>query len=197
MVMSETRICNLALAKLGANRISALTENSVEAKYCNIQYEPTRDAMLRSHWWRFATKRATLSQDTNTPDFGWSYQYELPSDFLRMMHVHLDGNTPNTETLYSYTVEGNLILSNESTMEIRYIARITDVTEFDPLFVQVLAQQLALNLAMPLSKGPKLTQALQQEMQVLMQQVRAIDRQETNTTGREDMGTWNDARWGI
>ena len=81
---SETLICNLALARLGAKRINTIeeTDASVQAVQCRTHYEHTRDALLRSHLWRFAIKRAELSEDTEEdfgrlfPRYGWRARIE-------------------------------------------------------------------------------------------------------------------------
>jgi len=97
--------------------------------------------------------------------------------------------------LRSYALEGQRLLTNESSMEIRYIRKVTDVTEFDPLFVEVLVLQLALKLVSGLAGGaPNLQDILQRELAMLMPSVRALDRQETNTAGQDEASTWNDAR---
>ncbi|BCV03963.1 MAG: hypothetical protein CM15mV76_490 [uncultured marine virus] len=45
---SVVDICNSALNLLGASTISALTEDSKNARLCNQRYEPIRDRMFRS-----------------------------------------------------------------------------------------------------------------------------------------------------
>ena len=90
MAESPTSICNQSLGKLGAKRINDLsdtTDTKPEAIQCRLHYEPTRDALLRSHWWRFARDRAVLSQDTNDPAFEWDNQFILPNDFLRFRSI--------------------------------------------------------------------------------------------------------------
>jgi hypothetical protein len=203
MALSETKICNQALARIGAKRIndfSDSSESSNEAIHCRTHYEQTRNALLRSHWWRFASDRATLSADTTDPDFEWTYQYDLPSDFLRMKSIYEDNNTPRKNSIYSYALEGNKLLTDESAIQIRYIKKVTDVTEFDPLFIEVLVLQLALKLVMPLSQDKVLRREIQDELygtprqSGVMSRVRAMDRQETETIGRNAQRTWNDAR---
>ena len=48
---SVVQICNSALNQLGASSITALTENSKNARICNERYETVRDAVYRSHPW--------------------------------------------------------------------------------------------------------------------------------------------------
>lgn len=196
MALSETKICNATLAKIGAKRINNLdTDTSPEAIQCRTHYEMTRDALTRSHWWRFALTREKLSQDAVDPDTDeWDNQFILPTDFLRMKSIY--ENRFSDENYRSYALEGQRLLTNESTMEIRYIKKVTDVTEFDPLFVEVLVLQLALKLIPALAKtDTKLKESIKDDLKFLMPSVRALDSQETNTIGEYDLGTWNNARY--
>ena len=61
---SEVDIANRALQKLGAESIVSLTQDSENARACNLCYEPIRDAELRAHPWNFAIKRASLAADS-------------------------------------------------------------------------------------------------------------------------------------
>lgn len=197
MATSATEICNMALGKLGANRITDLsdtTETKEEAIQCRLHYEPTRDALLRSHQWRFASARATLAEDTESPDFEWATQFKLPNDFIAMRSIY--ENRFSSENLRSYAVEGKLLLTNESTMEIRYIKKVTDVSQFDPLFVKLLATLLADEMIGPLTGGdPRIQEKISRQIETLMPAVRAMDAQETNTEGQYDLETWNDSRY--
>ncbi len=194
MAVSETSICNMALSDIGAKRINDfVTDTSTPAIQCRLHYEPTRDALLRSHWWRFATDRKKLSQDTTDPVFEWDNQFDLPTDFLRMKSPY--ENRFSNENIHSYALEGDKFLTNDSTVQIRYIKRVTDPTEFDPLFVQVLAKQLALQLTSLPGATPKIRERLTAELDQLMPAVKAMDSQETNTIGTDELATWNDARY--
>ena len=57
---SVVDICNEAMDLLGAATITALTENSKEARLCNRRFETVRDAVLRAHTWNVAITRAEL-----------------------------------------------------------------------------------------------------------------------------------------
>ena len=194
--MSETSLCNKSLGKLGSKRIGNVeTDTSLEAIQCRLHYESTRDALLRSHWWRFASTRAVLEQDGDAdPAFEWDNQFVLPTDFMAMKSIY--ENRFSDENFRSYALEGQRLLTNESTMNIRYIKKVTDPTEFDPLFVEVFVLQLALRLIAPLAGGaPKLQETLKNELNAIMPAVKAMDRQETNTIGEYDLGTWNNSRY--
>ena len=327
---SKTDICNLALGRIG-HKLTTLdlitADTDPDAMQCNLHYEQTRDALLRSYWWRFAgaridlavvingdfahwtsddpddwdvtddavatdevsevgageghdgtgtkkcniysvadgtgvqilqeittvvgleykfsinidtitdgelavenlpeptsgdtdwdsigTKTVTFTADDTSfdlvikghtdalnitfdnisvvvvPAFEWSYGYTLPSDFLAMRSIWGE-NQSNENTIYSYALEGNLLLSNENVMRIRYTKQMT-VADFDPLFIEVLVLSLAVKLCMPLAQDNKLYRDLREELygrKGLMSRVRAMDKQEQNTVGIADHGTW-------
>jgi len=195
--MGPTEICNMALGRLGAKRINDYDDASdtkPEAIQCRLHYEQTRDALIRSHWWRFARARATLSANATDPDFEYDYAYDLPVDFLRMKKPYEAYGV--TELLYTYSLEGKQLLSNETSMDIEYIKKVTDPNQFDPLFIEVLVLQLALKMVMPLTQDKVLRRELHEELygtpqqRGLMARVRVIDKEETNTTSRKP--TWND-----
>src|SRR3546814_13239477 len=69
-----TGICNSALAKIGAARITALGEASRNASLCAELYDKCRDDLLRAHSWNFATARAKLARADTAPAIGPAYR---------------------------------------------------------------------------------------------------------------------------
>jgi len=196
MAISETSICNAALGKLGAKRITNYedtTESSDEAIQCRLHYEITRDALIRSHFWRFAKARAVLSRDTeDDPLSEWDYQYILPNDYLRF--ISIDEETGITSRKQRHSIEGQRFFTDYSTVNMRYIRKVTDPAEFDPLFVKVLVWLLADEMIGPLAGGDaRIQKKIDTALSKLMPKVWAIDSDETDTGGRSD---WNLARHG-
>lgn len=207
MALSETSILNMALGRIGSTRINDYTDNNEgnpEIVQARIHYEQTRDALLRSHWWRFARTRVALSPNATAPDFEYSNAFDLPGPPDAFLREWLPPWEDNSEVLgrtrNTYSLEGKQLLSNQTTMKLRYVRQVTDVSEFDPLFVEVLVLQLALKLVMPLSQDKSLWQTLYGELwgvpgiKGVMSRVRTMDKQETNTLGQNDQPNWNDAR---
>ena len=48
---SVVQMCNSALNQLGAASITALTDNTKNARLCSERYPTVRDAVFRSHPW--------------------------------------------------------------------------------------------------------------------------------------------------
>ncbi len=191
--VSETGLCNRSLGRIGALKIKNVeTDTSVQAIQCRLHYEPTRDALQRSHKWRFASARSELTQDSTDPDFEWDNQFDLPDDFLRFKSVFEEEATFSKHRRHA--IEGDKYLTNFDTVSLRYIKKVTDVSEFDSLYTEIFVLQLALKLLGPLAGGDKkLTDTLLKELKPLLAKAQAVDSDETETGGRSD---WNLARHG-
>jgi len=141
---SQVGIANRALTKLGSARITSLDENSKAASTINSMYDYVLYACLRAHLWGFAKARALLPALASEPLFGYQLQYQLPSDFLRLIQIgdFLIYPRPTTQGLYS--IEGGKILTNlDAPLPIRYTKRVTDPNAYDALFVEAFACRLA------------------------------------------------------
>jgi len=195
--MGPTEVSNMSLARIGAKRINNFDDASdtkVEAIYCRLFYNKTRDALMRSHLWRFAKARVALSADTVPPAFQWDYQFHLPNDFLRLVSVFDDSDTVDGRPLDSYELEGKMLMMNSSSVNLRYIKQVDDVNEWDPLFLEVFVLALAKKLIIPLSQDIKLKKDIDDDLYPLLRQVRAMDRNEGTRIGRYALKTWLDAR---
>jgi hypothetical protein len=133
-------------------------------------------------------------QDTTDPDFEYDSQFILPEDFSRLKNVFGDNGSPSGNLKLTFAIEGNLLLTNETAINLRYIKKVTDPTKFDELFIEVLILKLALKLVSLAGANSKMTATLGGELQSIMPQVRALDRQETNTIGRLNRRPWVEAR---
>lgn len=149
---SVVDICNEAMDLLGAANITALTENSKEARLCNRRYETVRDSVLRAHPWNIAVTRKQLAKDSATPAFGFTSQFTLPTEpyCLRVLSFHtsnVDSNVAPYDTQAMFKVEGRKVLTNENTCQIVYVGRITDTEQYDSLLSSAVATKLAAETA--------------------------------------------------
>jgi len=144
---SETDVVNSALALIGANLLTSIDDDtSNNATLARLWYADTRDEILRMHLWNFATKRVELAELATTPSHGWDRQYQLPSDNIRANKI----NESDRERLSSerrIAIEGDKLLTNSTDVFLEYIARITDVNLFDPIFRAALEHRLASKFA--------------------------------------------------
>lgn len=187
---SVVDICNRALQKLGADRIISLTQNSVSARACNLAYEPVRDAELRAHLWNFAVKRRELAADVAAPVYGYDYAYTLPPDCLRLLKNDYQEDAYDKD----WKVEGRKILTNDSApLRIRYIARITDTTLYDALFMEVLSCKLAMEMCEELTQSNTKRQLAAEEYKAALREARKMNAFES-VPAQQDTDTWLTSR---
>lgn len=188
--MTETEICNLALARIGAARISGnYSTNPGDQTYASVRacqdcYALTRDRVLRSHPWNFAMNRETLDEPAaEAPAFKWTNAFALPADCLRVVTVN---DTSDTDPRKDWTVEGGLILTNDATADVVFVKRTTDTELFDPLFTQCLVVLLAAELSTVLTSGESYREGLLKEYEGLTAPLaRRVDANEQRLTERE------------
>lgn len=78
-------ICVAALQTVGAEEINSFDDESREARLCASIYPRLKKNALQKTNWRFAIRQQQLNQLVATPLFGFSYAYQLPNDFLRLV----------------------------------------------------------------------------------------------------------------
>mgnify|MGYP001345231698 FL=1 len=167
---SVVSICNSALNQLGAASITALTDNSKNARLCNERYETVRDAVFRSHPWNCLIKRQQLAQDTATPAYGFSYQFSLPSDALRLLGI----DAYNSD----HKVEGRKILCNEKSIKISYISQVTDPNEMDVLLRETISAGIAADLGYAITANLQVSKLMQEKYQYKLSEARHTDASE-------------------
>jgi len=170
MATSVVDICNNALVRIGSKTITSLTDGDKVANACNTVYERTRDTLLRMHLWNFAVTRQELASEEDAPAFGLSYSFPLPADFIRA--VALD----NTDE--PYKIEKGKLLTNSSTAQLIYVARIEDVTKFDPLFIEALILMLGINLSYILIGSGGRENSLKEELKSTLFLAKQVDGQD-------------------
>ena len=107
----------------------------------------------------------TAGQFTIAPQFGWAYRMALPADCLRVMSIN-DIEAGMGPANYEIAA-GNFLFTNVSLANLLYTAKITDVTQFDPLFTKALTIKLASVMCMGIKGSMQQRQQLEQEFRQL------------------------------
>jgi hypothetical protein len=159
---------NEALDRVGERPITSLSDGTPPANLASRMWPNTRDKVLRDHPWNFAVKRTITAPDTAAPDWGFLYQHSLPSNCLRLIEIRdLDRD--------QYQLESNKILTDEDTLYIRYIARITDPNEYDALFFDAVATRLAFDMCESLNQSNSKQKLLWDQYQDAIKRARSTD----------------------
>ena len=189
---STVDICNSALNLLGASTISALTEDTKNARLCNQRYEPIRNRVFRSHNWNCLIKRVELAQDSTGPVIEYTYGYTLPSDCLRVLKVH-NGTTDSIASALDYKVEGRKIVTDEGTVYLVYVALDTDPTNYDSYLYEAVSHQLAADLAYAITNNSTLANQYMSRADERLREARFIDATE-NALDTVEANEFTDAR---
>ena len=171
---SVTDICNSALNLLGASTITALTEDSKNARLCNQRYEPIRNRIFRSHAWNCLTKRVELAKDSTDPVVEYANQFTLPTDCLRVLKVH-NGTTDSIASSLDYVVEGRKIKTDEGSVFLVYIAIDTDPNNYDTYLLEALSAALAADLAYAITNNATLAKNYEATADERLREARFID----------------------
>lgn len=154
MALNKTLICNMAIIPLGCTRIHDIDDDDTEhAVLCRLYYDEIVDEILRAHEWNRAIwyqSLAELSEDDDDyllDDYEeYNYQYSLPTDpyCLRPLEI------PEHRGV-DYEIVGRYLLCNLETVVLKYIKRITDPAQFDPLLAKAISYRLAADLALTIT----------------------------------------------
>lgn len=135
-------VCNSALVRLNKQQMQSLDEATTSANACSVALPNAVSSVLAQNDWKSARKRAKIPAYGVGPDFGFSYRYMIPNDFVRLVSV---------ENADEWEREGGFILSDTGPdLHMIYIAYPTQPGYLDPLIQEAIICTLAANLAMSL-----------------------------------------------
>ena len=188
---SKVDLANEALLLLGSNTITSFTDNDSNAVLVNRFFPRERDAVLRSHRWNCAITTANIASLATAPIIDWEYKFTLPTDpyCLRV----LDVRTVTGDIRLDHEIHGRELLTEESTVDITYIQRLEDTTQFDSLLYQALVFRMAWKLAFPIMRSHTVMGQMGQMYEAVVREARTIDSQE-GTPETIDTGTLSDLR---
>jgi len=187
MATSGTEIANLALTRLGQNRIHDIVGESENAVLCNLLYPKARDEVLRAHNWCCAIARQSLAQSDYEVGDEYKYQYQLPTDPYCLRVLGMPDNP-----IAEYEIEGKQLLTNETTVIIKFIKRITNTSLLDALLIDAIVLKLAMKLSYKIVPDLKVRVELRSEYAgVITEAMRAnmIEKEESD----QDNTDWEDA----
>jgi len=202
-ISNAVELCNLALLRVNRSPISSLTDDSLSAQACNQVYEQAREALLSQYNWTFALTGAELAVAIDnsrlpdeTPDvyaarkdkrlIEYLRAYSLPADFLRLVYCYdslnnilvcITGQKP------PYLLEGNFILSDHSSLKLKYIKDIDVVSAFSPMFTDCLILDIAIRISKLMNDSSTYLQQLEADYQLQLEKAKISDCQQTNMYG--------------
>lgn len=182
---SKVQICNLALSRLGANILTSLGDRTPEADLCSTFFDDLADRAMLQGSWSSTIKTAALAATTTTPpDFSSEFQLPVDPKALRVLNVIED--KPGE---IIYRIRGDKLVTDESSITIRYIGRLTDTEAYGPLLTEAIEILLTSYLALPITGQASLATRFKEEYLAMIDNNLALDGQQgsKNVTNVPDL----------
>lgn len=189
---TETGAANLALSYLRQPPIVNLANDTSKAgRVLRQWFGHIRDALLRQYPWNFAEEFASLAAMTETPPHTWDLYYALPADPYCLTVRKIPGHPKEAWKV----VSGRRIATNiTAPLDIVFTARVTDVQNWDPLFLMALAVQLAERAAPDIAKDERVSQKIKTDVEQALNAAFPADAAE-GTADDLPVGSWVEAYW--
>lgn len=184
---SVVDIANRALDKLGHGSITSFNDGSKAANLLDRTWPIVRNQVLRDHPWNFAVKRVILAPLNEAPPWGFTFQHQLPSDYLRLIEIR-------DLRAGDYQVEDGKILADLDTLYTRYIYEVTDPNSYDALFIDAIASKLAFELCESLTQSNAKKKLFAEEYAISIQRAKSVDAVENPPTVFEE-DSWIEVRY--
>lgn len=163
---NEVAIANLALDRLGQPHVSNISPGNTSTEIILAgQFGEVRQSLLRKHIFPFAVKRVNISRVADAPAMDFPDAYQLPADFVRLLSVM--GEFGEISQSRDYAIEGRTVLidgGGAGTIKCRYIADVTDVSQWDAGFRRCFAIALAIACCYKITKKTELLKPLESEL---------------------------------
>lgn len=140
--ISKVAIINKGLTLIGAAPITDIDDDSNNARIANRIYPISLTSALSQCKWNFATKRALLSEVTDTLDWyntGESYVYQKPTDMVRIFGTSSPGAV--------WREEGDFIISDTAGLGLLYVYFIDTPSKYSIDFIDALIDKFASDAA--------------------------------------------------
>jgi len=165
---TQVDIANSALTKMGAPPIMSFDDAIKTARTIKNSFNACYQAVLRAHIWKCATKRAILAPLIAAPAYEYTYAFQKPSDWIR--NIDFDDDP-------EYRMEGQLILSNDSPLYMRYIYDIgaEQVSLLDSLCAEAVACYLAWTISYTITQDAQLRDQMWKDYKKVVAEAKSID----------------------
>ncbi len=172
---SKTDICNTALTRLGQEPITSFDENTSAAKRCSILFDEISDQVMASGEWTTLLNRQQLAKLTTNPEYGYSFQYQLPPDLIKLIEIN---NNPIRNIRFKR--ESDRLLVDEGTVSILYVKREPNLQLWGPHLTTAVSLKLTAELVVSLTGSASLLQFYTREYEQWLRKALSVDNQQAS-----------------
>ena len=172
---AKVDIVNLAALYLGQPAIESFdTDTSQIGAAARVSYEFERKAVLRGFAWNFALRRETISSTGNTPTYGYNYEYNWLSDWLRVVEVNGDD-----EESGNWASENRKILTDLGPdVDVKVVYDHQTPDNWDAMFIEAFARKLAWNWAETVLKSSSSMEEQRRAYAEVLRTARSVESKE-------------------
>lgn len=124
MAITKLQLYNIALTAIGETRLSALTDATESRRLLDEVYDRGTGAVdyfLEQGLWNFALRAAQVNSNSAvTPDFGFTYGFDIPTDFIRLDMISADEQF--RYPLSNYEHEASYWYADVDPIYVRYVS---------------------------------------------------------------------------
>lgn len=154
---SKVQICNLALSRIGGSTIMSLEDGTTSSNLCNTLYNDIAEEVMSEGPWTSTISRVALNKTTNTPEYEYTNEFQLPTVPRVLRILSIDELQTGS---YDYRIEGDKLLSNLGTVNVRYIGFLEDTASYDVNLKKCIVSRLASELAFTITGSTALSERL-------------------------------------
>jgi hypothetical protein len=170
-------ICSRALILIGAEPITSFDDDTTEGLVSSNMYEDIARLNLTSTRWRFSTNQAILNRLTEEPTGRFSSAYQLPSGYLFIHAVTINGSQ------IEYDIYGSKVFCDASSQDSLVIDYTYRAQEQDwPSYFSICVEYgMAAVFATAVARDQGLANLMNQQYERMMAKARSIDSQQQST----------------
>lgn len=173
---SDIDIASNALQMIGAGSISSFDEPGAGGAVAKALYEPLLIALLTDTYWRFAMKKQSLNQLSQTPLNEFKFAYQIPTDSLKVERVY---------PRIFYKIYRDLIYTDASSIEIDYVFR-PEATLLPSYFVLAFTYKLASEFSLAVTDNEQKNALYEQKFRDALGKAFSADAQQHPQTPIQD-----------
>lgn len=142
---TQVTIYNLALDIVSTRAVTSTAESSVECRWLNRNFEHYIRSALRADVWNFAKEMHNLDRQVAEPAFQWTYGFDLPVGWLRVLPPRYGGL--RTGSPIKYEVMSDVLYTDHEAVKAFIVMDRQNPGTWDPLFADYLGAKLAYGLS--------------------------------------------------
>lgn len=164
-LIRSVEVCNIALARLGEERINALDEAHPSARALALQYDTVLESLVARWDWSFARRTAVpafLGSGEAESGGRFLYKYAAPVGMVKpyaVMPEAAAGKPAPCEAPYLFA--GGAIFTDVTSPWLRYGAADIDPMLWTAAFKEAFAMALAAAVAMPVTRDDSLRERME------------------------------------